>query len=157
MKIFRLSVLLAIASAVLAGAVLFATSQKVQQQEDKLAALQNATRSEEAHIRVLKAEWDYLNRPDRLEGLVKVNMGMDVLPPDDVLRNVRDVPEPLYVAPPSRKPQFNVVPVSMGGKSALEGDEPKQKHKPLPVREEENFSKLLGKIQRGDLKGGGAE
>ncbi len=152
MKLFKVSVLLSIAAAVFAGALLFMTSQKVQQQEDRLAALRNASRQEVAHIRVLRAEWDYLNRPDRLEKLVSDHMGMDVVESGAVITDVNHVPEPLMIAPPSRKPQFFAQPVSMGGSS----DEDEQEQNidaptttPLPVREEQNFNKLLGKLKKG--------
>lgn len=145
MKILKLSVLLSVAGAIFAGAMLFMTSQKVQQKEDVLAALERSSKQEAAHIRVLRAEWDYLNRPDRLERLVSDHMGMDVPESTHLLQDADHVPEPRMVAPPSRKPQFFAQPVS----TSSGGAQVTPKEKPLPVREEDNFSKLLGKLKKG--------
>ncbi len=55
--------------AIILGSVLFVTSQKVQHAEKELQTLQKKTAIEEDSLRVLKAEWTYLNRPERLEVL----------------------------------------------------------------------------------------
>jgi len=55
--------------AIILGSVLFVTSQKVQHAEKELQTLQKKTSIEEDSLRVLKAEWTYLNRPERLEVL----------------------------------------------------------------------------------------
>ena len=64
-----LSILLAVTLAVMAGTALFRVSQQVQTAEEKQESLVQAVASEKEAIRVLNAEWDYLNRPDRLEAL----------------------------------------------------------------------------------------
>ncbi|MEM6812455.1 MAG: hypothetical protein AAF549_08310 [Pseudomonadota bacterium] len=51
--------------------LLFWTSQSVQTSEKKLRELQNAVFNEKEYIRVLTSEWDYLNRPERLEYLAQ--------------------------------------------------------------------------------------
>lgn len=56
-------------AAVTLGAALFITSDHVQRTEKTLDALQEKIRIERDSLRVLKAEWTYLNRPDRLEQL----------------------------------------------------------------------------------------
>lgn len=59
---------------------LFSTSQKVQQAEDRLVALNADLARERQSMRVLHAEWDYLNRPDRLEALAR--QYLDLEPPE---------------------------------------------------------------------------
>jgi len=72
----RVSVLLALVIAVLAGTALFRVSQQVQTAEDAERHLRISVASEKEAIRVLDAEWDYLNRPDRLEKLSQEYLNM---------------------------------------------------------------------------------
>lgn len=65
----RKTTLLWLALAVFCGAVLFHTSQKVTDGRGRLAELQTEIRAEEESLRVLQAEWSYLNQPERLEKL----------------------------------------------------------------------------------------
>ncbi len=60
-----------LALAVVASAVLFHTSQKVSDGRQHLANLQQNITTEEESIRVLQAEWSYLNQPERLEKLAR--------------------------------------------------------------------------------------
>jgi hypothetical protein len=57
--------------AAVCGAVLFHTSQQVTDGRNRLATLNEDVRKEDETIRVLQAEWSYLNQPDRLEKLSK--------------------------------------------------------------------------------------
>ena len=56
-----------------ASGILYQTSYKAQEQERELARLNREIRQAHADIQVLKAEWAYLNRPDRLRELVTLN------------------------------------------------------------------------------------
>jgi hypothetical protein len=58
---------LALASSIM----LFRTSQHVTDGRQQLTAIQRDMRQEEESLRVLQAEWSYLNQPDRLEKLNK--------------------------------------------------------------------------------------
>ncbi len=58
-----------LALAVIAGALLFKTSQQVTDGRQHLANITAEIRREEDSLRVLQAEWSYLNQPDRLEKL----------------------------------------------------------------------------------------
>lgn len=57
--------------AVFSAAALFHTSQQVTDGREKLAVIEHDIRKEEETLRVLQAEWSYLNQPDRLEKLVR--------------------------------------------------------------------------------------
>jgi hypothetical protein len=58
-----------LALAVICGGMLFQTSQRVTDGRTQLAGIEAAARKEDEHLRVLQAEWSYLNQPDRLEKL----------------------------------------------------------------------------------------
>lgn len=57
--------------AAVCGGVLFHTSQQVNDGRTKLTSINDDIRKEDETIRVLQAEWSYLNQPDRLEKLAK--------------------------------------------------------------------------------------
>ncbi|WP_114394586.1 cell division protein FtsL [Oleisolibacter albus] len=59
-----------IALACTASGILYQTSYRVQEQEERLSRLNRQIVAEQEAIQVLKAEWAYLNDPDRLEKLV---------------------------------------------------------------------------------------
>jgi len=55
--------------AMIAGALLFQTSQRVTDGRQRLENITAEMRREEDSLRVLQAEWSYLNQPERLEKL----------------------------------------------------------------------------------------
>lgn len=61
--------LISLAVAALLGTALFLTSEQVQHTEKELSAVLENVSIEKDALRVLNAEWAYLNRPDRLEEL----------------------------------------------------------------------------------------
>lgn len=65
----RKSTLLWLTLAAAASTILFHTSQKVTDGRSQLAQIIADTRQEEESLRVLQAEWSYLNQPERLEKL----------------------------------------------------------------------------------------
>lgn len=54
---------------VVVGGFLFQTTQRVNDGRQRLAVLNANIQEEEESLRVLQAEWSYLNQPDRLEKL----------------------------------------------------------------------------------------
>lgn len=54
-----------------AGITLFLVKHEVQEREDRLHALHREILADQEAIQVLNAEWSYLNRPDRLQHLVR--------------------------------------------------------------------------------------
>lgn len=91
---------------------LFSTSQKVQQAEDHLAALRADLAQERQSARVLRAEWDYLNRPDRLEALAR--QYLDLQPPasDALLASLDDLKVLPEEDPPAPAEKIGVRPGS---------------------------------------------
>ena len=81
--------------AIVLGASLFWVSQQVQILERDSRILNEKITSEQEGMRALSAEWDYLNRPDRIEALASKYLDkMDAVVPDNLLRDARSVPEP---------------------------------------------------------------
>lgn len=121
MKLFKLPTILALSLSVASGTMLFSTAQKVQQTENTLNRAQSAVAQEQQTIRVLRAEWDYLNRPDRLEALVKNNLELIPAKPEAVQADTSDLPDVFAPIVPARKPQqipgafpaVKTVPVSL--------------------------------------------
>lgn len=81
--------------AVLSGAGLLHVSQNVQEAEDRLAALEAKYRAEHETIRVLNAEWAYLNSPARLEALSHDYLDLDALKPNQMMPELKALP-PIY-------------------------------------------------------------
>lgn len=90
----RLTSLTALLLAVLAGAALFWVSQQVQQVEREQRQLLVGIDQREESIRVLKAEWDYLNRPERLEELANKYLNMTPVTADTMIQSISAIPEP---------------------------------------------------------------
>ena len=64
---------------IVSGAVLLNTSQNVQRAEEHVQVLEQAAAIEEEKVRMLNAEWQALNRPERLERLA--NEYLELVPP----------------------------------------------------------------------------
>ncbi len=63
--------------AIWTAVLLFWTSQSVQKTERELKKLKQSNYSEFEMVRVLSSEWDYLNRPNRLEKLAQEFLAVD--------------------------------------------------------------------------------
>ena len=90
----RLTSLTSLLLALLSGAALFWVSQQVQQVEREQRKLVASNVEEEEAIRVLKAEWDYLNRPERLEELSSRYLNMAPASADTLVQSISAIPEP---------------------------------------------------------------
>lgn len=91
----KLSTIATFALATALGAALFWVSQQVQLLERDQRGINEQIASEKEGMRVLNAEWDYLNRPDRIETLAAKYLDkMQPVVPDNLLRNANAVPEP---------------------------------------------------------------
>jgi len=115
MRHIKLSALVAIVAAAASGTILFWSSQQVQTAESTLRKLRADVATEKKTIRVLSAEWDYLNRPDRLEELARQYLQM--VPPTakqmvDSAAHLPDVPVALEEEIPSVIPEAASLNVS---------------------------------------------
>lgn len=63
------STILCVGVGVLLGAALFVEEHRVKTMEDELVALNRGIVENREAVHVLRAEWSYLNRPDRLQRL----------------------------------------------------------------------------------------
>ena len=158
MKIFRISTMLALVMAVGSGAMLLMVSQDVQQAERELQQLTQASGKEEQTIRVLRAEWDYLNRPDWLEALAGQYL-TDLMPPsaERLTGNAEMLPDPFIPVLPSHKPfhqpvkaqtiTFTKPAISSSKATSLvtPSTKPRPVAKPSPSSSH-NFQKLLGSL-----------
>lgn len=106
MKFLRISTLCALTLSAASGFMLFSTAQKVQQADSAVQHMRSNVAQEEQTIRVLRAEWDYLNRPDRLEALVKNKLEMVPATPDSVRSETADLPNVYTPIIPARKPDY---------------------------------------------------
>lgn len=90
MKGISLKTFIVFALAGLSGAALLHTSQSVQHSEEVLAQTQKELAHEEEAMRVLRAEWEYLNRPARLERLASEFLDLVPPTPENMPDDLRD-------------------------------------------------------------------
>lgn len=109
LRIFRISNVFSWSVAVLLGSMLFWVSQSVQRQEEALRHLNRQVNLELEAIRVLEAEWEYLNSPMRLEALANTYLPVENPEPLQVTEDISDIPEAVAPVVPSVKP----IPVSL--------------------------------------------
>ncbi|HKS90115.1 MAG TPA: hypothetical protein VJR70_11795, partial [Stellaceae bacterium] len=60
--------------------------------EDQLARVRKQTVAEQQEIRVLSAEWAYLNQPERLADLNRRFLGLAPIAPGQLQRKIGDIP-----------------------------------------------------------------
>ncbi|MEM9469098.1 MAG: energy transducer TonB [Pseudomonadota bacterium] len=101
---FRISGLFSIALTVTLGVFLFWTSQSVQDAERALYKKNKLINKEVETIRVLETEWDYLNRPQRLERLAAEGIGVEEGQNPSIIHSASSIPEPVIPIIPSIKP-----------------------------------------------------
>ena len=145
---FRLSGLLLIGFSVFVGSLLFETSQSVQRAEQDVAKLENALKEEGESHRVLTAEWDYLNRPERLEKLTKRNLDIDKVEGDNkagFMRSNDSIPEPRIPALPGVKPK-NLFQYAGGKKETPEPP----KDEVIKNAESDNFYDVMTQKEGGE-------
>lgn len=77
--------------AVAAGIGLFLLKYEVAEMEDRLAQVNRQTLVNLETVHVLKAEWSYLNRPERLETLGRDLLSLEPVKPQQTL-DIADIP-----------------------------------------------------------------
>ena len=139
MRIFRISNLLSLLLATFFGVLLFWTSQNVQTKENELGVVKKELAHEQETVRVLSVEWDYLNRPQRLEKMAIEQLGMELPSAKEVVKYVTDIPEP----PPQIFDEGTAQNVSLTPAVAVPA-EPKKEVVVSPSKaEKQSFDKLI--------------
>jgi hypothetical protein len=77
----RLSTLLWVGLACAVGFGLFQLKHEVQELEDEMFRLNRAIVAEQQAIHVLKAEWSYINQPQRLQALAARHLDLQPMKP----------------------------------------------------------------------------
>jgi len=152
MRIFRISNILSLLIATVLGVLLFWTSQAVQQKEEELSAARKKLAQETETVRVLSVEWDYLNRPQRLEELAE-ELGMKKASAKEVVSNAGDIPEPVAV---SNDPRFYAEQgiaqtISMEGTAPQKPAPAAKKTDPIvspSTAEKQSFERLIETLNR---------
>lgn len=143
--------LLAVAAA--AGTALFWTSQNVQQREAELRQLRQALMHEQKTIRVLEAEWSYLNRPARLEALAAQYLDLARPAPAHILTSPAALPD--FLGPPGSE-SLSLPPqeVSLSARPATSAPVPGIKPSPQEKRSHSrSFQNLLQDLDENSRRG----
>lgn len=155
MAVVRPSSLFSIVLAAAAAGVLFWVSQLVQESEVKKAQIAQSLAHEKEALRVLKAEWDYLNRPDRLEAMAQRYLNMVPVTTETVLRPEKDIPEPLEEKLAEDSPTYVSTQTQEGKKSGVIADPAKAREIKTPVLQsaephsETTFDDVLNAVTEG--------
>jgi cell division protein FtsL len=88
----RISALVWVLLVVFAGFATFKAKYAVQDLEDQLHRVQKQTIAERQEIRVLNAEWTYLNQPERLAGLNQRFLGLAPITTRQLESRIEDIP-----------------------------------------------------------------
>ncbi|MEM7651186.1 MAG: hypothetical protein AAF204_03770 [Pseudomonadota bacterium] len=96
MKLLRPRTFVIFALVGLSGAVLLHTSQNVQHAEERLQELELSNYREQEKIRMLRAEWENLNRPERLERLASEFLDLVPPTPEQISREGVTLPDPVF-------------------------------------------------------------
>ena len=88
--------------AVVMGAASIVIGTEVRDLEDRLAGIHRDIAREQEALHVLRAEWSYLNRPERLEALARRHFDLQVPAPAQTMR-VSDLP---FALPPALAPDW---------------------------------------------------
>lgn len=155
MKI-RLSTIVSLIAATGAGFVLFQTSQNVQEAEHQLRIKQASLVKEQEAMRVLEAEWDYLNRPDRIEELARQYLKMKAPSLDTLVNDSAGVPRTGIPVLPQHKPQMKATQAVLK-KAETPQRPPLPMPAPLTNSSGQQFHDLLNELTEQEPAAGGAQ
>lgn len=149
MKIFKPRTFVIFALAGLLGAALLHTSQNVQRAGERLRVMEISVLRDQEKTRTLRAEWESLNSPERLEELAE--SFLDLLPPssDQMALESSALPDAQPVGFEAEQSAAPVLqPVSLGGRVAPSPlRKPAQKIKQKPRAEKaKSFDALIGEL-----------
>ncbi len=163
MRKLKLQTLMIYGFAILSGVVLLYTSQNVQKAEDRLAEVRRASANEAEAIRVLRAEWAYLNSPARLEALAENFLALEPADPEGVMleadmlpdaREAFDVDEGAIVGQPVAATFPPTSAHEVGSTPALVSTPPRKPAAPRRVQKEKAFDSLLDALSSQESGGG---
>lgn len=77
---------------IVAGAGLFLLKHAVEEKQEHLAALKSRYLEDQKAVRVLEAEWAYLNSPEYLQGLAERYLGLGTTAAAHVVSSARVIP-----------------------------------------------------------------
>ena len=131
----RRATLILFALAVVAGGVLFGIAFEVSALEERLAVLNKQITKDRDSIHVLRAEWSYLNQPERLHGLNQRYLDLQPLDGGQLSEiaalPVRPTPEPELNPAPAEAAPVDAPSTEMSIATALSA---KPKLKPAAPR-----------------------
>ena len=146
----KLSNVFALGAVLVSGFMLFNVSQQVQESERQLKRVEREIDREKEMIRVLNAEWAYLNRPDRLEHLAQQYLGMEIMDSEAVLLTSASLPEKRLYMPPPARPSFSNGVVSVAYKAEKVKQVEQKQARDLQVAREitQDFRSILTALER---------
>lgn len=115
---------------VLCGSALFYVSQRTRDSREAIAVLNRKISNEQEAIRVLKAEWSYLNRPQRLERLSKKFLKIEKTKPYQFVRfeDIEMASNIVIELPEHKQPAPTMIATNVAKKPVRV-----KKSKPLPI------------------------
>lgn len=120
--------------AALCGVALFRTSQQALDARQTISELARELRKEENAIRVLEAEWVYLNQPQRLEKLAAQHLKLSPLRGEQ-FANLAEIPFAKNTSEESKAPKLEAE-VALKTEFVLKAEPVPKASSPAPVKAE---------------------
>jgi len=95
-----------------AGFTTFKVKYAIQDTEDELNRVRRQTTAEQQEIRVLTAEWTYLNQPERLSELNRRFLGLASVTTKQLQRTIEEIPLRVPPTPPGAVVEASSVPAA---------------------------------------------
>jgi len=152
MKVVKKRTLLVFSAAIGLGAVLLHTSQAVQDAEHRLHGMHGEHEKLVEGVRVLEAEWEYLNAPQRLEVLAREHLQLAPPKPEQMGVPIYFLPEAMPISGEVAAPSSDVTSlhsVSFEGEKKPSAVMVKPTSKPSFInrRKDESFQVLMKKME----------
>lgn len=134
-----------LALAALLGTALFITSGRVQHTEKLYAEAQKKYDLTEDAVKILRAEWTYLNRPDRLEELAATYLNLSAQPIPTIAKTAAALPTAKQHVVPTIKPA--AIPASFKPAGRNTADTADTHLTPTPITP--RFDQLMKQLAKG--------